>query len=374
MSSDDSEDEDLRATEQQDKSKSKHSKKHSKRSKKHSKHSKKKEHRSSDGAKDGEASKAKKGDKKAKKSKKSKKKHKKKIGGGSGGGSKSSGSSSSGSSSSSDSNSNSNSSDREDPFDTGISKIEKPFDGFYVMCSGQIESAEFYGVDNLYCKYTFYYGQHWTPVAGVETAVSQISRKGRELSTVVTWNFPVEVTFRATNAHGWPRLVLSVYSIDMFGRDVVRGYGSLVIPPFGGRYVRYCRVFKPRSSSAIQSMIAWLTVSCAGTMVARTLWTGVSDMYSCVTGPSALRSVAVQANSPEFFDAKFVAAGEGRKNTQVISTGVVKVALDIATRGMEDVGFSVNAQHSGGLSVDHGESVTSTSQDGTPGAVSKTSV
>ena len=79
------------------------------------------------------------------------------------------------------------------------------------MCSGQIESAEFYGVDNLYCKYTFYYGQHWAPVAGVETAVSQISRKGREQSTVVTWNFPLEVTFRASNAHGWPRIVLSMY-------------------------------------------------------------------------------------------------------------------------------------------------------------------
>ena len=147
------------------------------------------------------------------------------------------------------------------PYDTGIKPIEKPFDGFYVMCSGQIESAEFYGIDNLYCKYTFYYGQHWTPVAGVETAVSQISRKGREQSTVVTWNFPLEVTFRSASAHGWPRLVLSVYSIDIFGRDVVRGYGSLAIPPFPGRYVRYCRVFRPRSSSTLQSVLAWLTVS-----------------------------------------------------------------------------------------------------------------
>ena len=161
----------------------------------------------------------------------------------------------------SSSSSSSDSSDGDgDPLDPGITKIGKPFDGFYVMCSGQIESAEFYGVDNLYCKYTFYYGQHWTPVAGVETAVSQISRKGREQSTVVTWNFPIEVTFRATNAHGWPRLVLSIYSIDMFGRDVVRGYGSIAIPPFAGQYVRYCRVFKPRPASALQSVLAWVTV------------------------------------------------------------------------------------------------------------------
>ena len=50
------------------------------------------------------------------------------------------------------------------------------------------------------------------------------------------------------------------YSIDVFGRDVVRGYGSLAIPPFTGQYVRYCRTFRPRSSSAVQSVIAWLTV------------------------------------------------------------------------------------------------------------------
>jgi B9 domain-containing protein 1 len=203
-----------------------------------------------------------------------------------------------------------------DPYSTGISKMAKPFDGFYVMCSGQVESAEFYGVDNLYCKYTFYYGQHWTPVAGVETAVSQISRKGREQSTVVNWNFPLNITFRASSAHGWPRLVLSVYSIDMFGRDVVRGYGSLVVPPFPGQYVRYCRAFRPRAASAVQSMLAWLT-----------------------------------ANSPEFFDAKFVAGGDGRKNTQVISTGVVKVTLDVSTRGMQDVGFSVLGRHTGGLTA-----------------------
>ena len=284
MSSEDSEDEVRAKAAAAAGTSSKRSKKSSKRSKKSSKHEHHRRHKAdkqdaaheaaSSGSGDSREAEGRSNDKKSKKTttkkkksrKKGDKKHKKSSrrsstggGSGSGSGSGSSNNNSSGSSSNSESG-NDDGAEMEDPFDTGITKINKPFDGFYVMCSGQVESAEFYGVDNLYCKYTFYYGQHWTPVAGVETAVSQISRKGREQSTVVTWNFPLEVTFRASNAHGWPRIVLSVYSIDMFGRDVVRGYGSLPIPPFAGQYVRYCRVFKPRSSSAVQSVLAWLTV------------------------------------------------------------------------------------------------------------------
>ena len=33
--------------------------------------------------------------------------------------------------------------------------------GFSVVCGGQVESVEFGGIDNLYCKYSFLFGPSW---------------------------------------------------------------------------------------------------------------------------------------------------------------------------------------------------------------------
>jgi B9 domain-containing protein 1 len=83
--------------------------------------------------------------------------------------------------------------------------------------------------------------------------------KGSSSDSSVVWNFPLDVTFKATNAHGWPRLVLSVYSQDFLGRYVVRGYGSVLVPTIPGRYVRHIRMFTPQSSTLLQSLLGWLT-------------------------------------------------------------------------------------------------------------------
>ena len=40
---------------------------------------------------------------------------------------------------------------------------------------------------------------------------------------------------RSTNVFGWPQLVLSVYGLTFFGRDVARGYGSIHLPTTPGR-------------------------------------------------------------------------------------------------------------------------------------------
>lgn len=29
----------------------------------------------------------------------------------------------------------------------------------------------------------------------------------------LVWNFPIDVTFKATNAFGWPQIVLSIYEV-----------------------------------------------------------------------------------------------------------------------------------------------------------------
>lgn len=73
------------------------------------------------------------------------------------------------------------------------------------------------------------------------------------------WNLPLDIIYKTTNVFGWPRLVITVASIDMFARDVLVGYGSLMVPTVPGTYVRTVRLFRPVSPTMLQQAFAWLT-------------------------------------------------------------------------------------------------------------------
>ena len=163
------------------------------------------------------------------------------------------------------------------------------------------------------------------PAQGVDTGFSQIAQRGAAGEETLVWNFPLDVSFKATNAFGWPRLVLSSFNVDSLGRDVVCGYGSVHLPTTPGRHVRYVRMFTPLSSSKLQEWVSWAL-----------------------------------GRPPQFFEADFVARDEGREGearrrcrrsprarlahaplpvTRVRSTGVVKLVLNVTTRGMEALGY-----------------------------------
>jgi B9 domain-containing protein 1 len=95
--------------------------------------------------------------------------------------------------------------------------------------------------DNMYAKFNVISGQDWTLVSGSDEGITQQSKKPPIYASNVNhlvnvWNFPLEFAFKSTNAFGWPQLVLSVYGPDLFGRDVVRGYGSVHLPRTPGRF------------------------------------------------------------------------------------------------------------------------------------------
>ncbi|XP_045442435.1 B9 domain-containing protein 1 isoform X3 [Pipistrellus kuhlii] len=123
---------------------------------------------------------------------------------------------------------------------------------FLLMVSGQVESAQFPEYDDLYCKYCFVYGHDWAPTAGLEEGISQITSKSRDVPHALVWNFPIDVTFKSTNPFGWPQIVLSVYGPDVFGNDVVRGYGAVHVPLSPGRHKRTIPMFVPESTSKLQ--------------------------------------------------------------------------------------------------------------------------
>jgi len=179
---------------------------------------------------------------------------------------------------------------------------------FYVQCTGQVESGEYGPLDNLYCRYAFHFGNDWEVNAGVETGLSQIARKApTHYEQGVVWNFPIDVTFKSTNVYGWPRIAISVYGIDYLGRDVVRGYGSALVPLTPGQHVIEVDTYTPVATSTFNQLMSWLL-----------------------------------GNPPEFFDSKFVCQGEGREVTRVQGTGVVRLKINVTSKGMQLVGYTTS--------------------------------
>ena len=162
------------------------------------------------------------------------------------------------------------------------------------------------GCDNAYCKYAIVHGDDWTHLDGPEDGISQITRKtsgGPDQPLV--WNFPIEVTYKSTNAFGRPQLILSVFEIDAMGRDVIRGYGCVHLPISAGSHAKKVPLYKPLSASVAQQLASWFG-----------------------------------GRPAEFSNPKFPASGEGREVTRVQSTGFASVALNVITKDMSTFGYS----------------------------------
>ncbi|KAM4716999.1 B9 domain-containing protein 1 isoform 2-T2 [Anableps anableps] len=149
---------------------------------------------------------------------------------------------------------------------------------FLLTVNGQIEGANFPDYDNLYCKYCYVYGHDWAPTTGLEEGITQITSKSTQSHRLI-WNFPLETTFKSTNPSGWPQLVVSVYGPDVFGNDVVRGYGATHIPFTPGQHTRTIPMFVPEPTWRLQKFTGWLL-----------------------------------GRRPEYTDPKVVAQGEGRED------------------------------------------------------------
>jgi B9 domain-containing protein 1 len=51
---------------------------------------------------------------------------------------------------------------------------------------------------------------------------------------------------------------MQVYGTDFLGRDVVRGYGSALVPLAPGQHVFNVPVYVPLASSILTSWLSWL--------------------------------------------------------------------------------------------------------------------
>lgn len=199
--------------------------------------------------------------------------------------------------------------------------VSSPTSSFFLMITGHIESAQTTSStslnDHLYCRYSFSYGPDWEVVHGVSMGLSQIGRQGVFVENngqggneAIVWNFPIEISFQSTNPHGWPRLAISIYGFDFMGRDVVRGYASLLLPLTPGRHVRYVKTYRPVSGSRCQQFVNWL-----------------------------------MGTNPEYYDSKMVTRGDGRSVTRVVSDDgmIVKVALVATRKDFSTFGYTTSS-------------------------------
>ncbi|KAK1740917.1 B9 domain-containing protein [Skeletonema marinoi] len=129
------------------------------------------------------------------------------------------------------------------------------------MITGQIECAQTSSSSltntQLYCRYTFSCGSDWIVSHGSRRALKGNDEEGK--GSIIVWNFPIEISFQSTNTYGWPRICLSVYGIDFLGRDVLRGYASMLLPINPGRHTKFVKTYRPISGNALQQFISWLT-------------------------------------------------------------------------------------------------------------------
>lgn len=166
----------------------------------------------------------------------------------------------------------------------------------------------------LFLKYEYVYGGDWEVVRSsgervvLEEGISQATVCSGGPDPAFVFNFPLEVTFRSTNPHGWPQLVVSVFELDRLGRDRIRGYGRIHIPVAAGHYSLHVPLFHPVNSSPLQAIVSFLT-----------------------------------RRSPEFVDAKFISRSDGREVTRVASQGSVRLKCHVITRHMDYFGYTQDA-------------------------------
>ncbi|CAD5235751.1 unnamed protein product [Bursaphelenchus xylophilus] len=177
---------------------------------------------------------------------------------------------------------------------------------FIVLVTGEIEKAVFPEVNSIYCKYNYVYGPDWKFISGVEEGLSPSCERGHQSSHIAI-NTPIDATFSSTNPFRWPQLIISCYGHDMFGNDVIRGYGATFIPTAPGRSQRTVAMFVPQASTATQRILSFFT-----------------------------------GRRAEFVDSRIVSMSQGREITRVSSQGLITVTFNVVLKDIKKYGYDVS--------------------------------
>ncbi|KAJ9450583.1 hypothetical protein DIPPA_09359 [Diplonema papillatum] len=185
---------------------------------------------------------------------------------------------------------------------------------FYVIANGIVESCVYPGAGNLYCRFKVEAGPDWEVLQlsnaspNVDEGVTQVSERLPGPNPLFAWNLPFSVVFASTNPWGWPKLSVSVYSVEesgVFGSSGgPMGYGWCHVPTKAGTHSCEIPLFAPIASTPM----SWL------------------------------RGL-LQGHKYEFCGTSF-SKEDNREVTRVRATGgTVHVTFNLLTKGMATMGY-----------------------------------
>ena len=179
-------------------------------------------------------------------------------------------------------------------------------EGFILNVQGMIELGEFFEGDVINCKYDIEFGQDWELLSDSQSNQSQTACRTQGQENYFVWNMPFEVCLRSTNPSGWPQLVVSCYSPDFFGRELLKAYGVCYFPTTKGSHERTLHMFSVKSSSGLIEAIGIF----------------LGQKAEIINAPNVLST------------------GEGREVIRAQSEGTVKTKFNVNITNMEYFGYN----------------------------------
>ena len=139
-----------------------------------------------------------------------------------------------------------------------VSPTSEKSDEFQLVVSGEVESGLFSEVLNsatISFDIVSQADAGWISCSG-ETC--GLSLKCTSPSTEFIWNLPIFCAFSTPTPIGWPRMVLSIFTTDWRGRDILYGYGLVLVPSQPGRHTRRVQLYAPESTSWWGELSGWV--------------------------------------------------------------------------------------------------------------------
>lgn len=85
---------------------------------------------------------------------------------------------------------------------------------FFISTVGQLESVHFpvgTGSRSVHCRYEIVAGPDWELVAGHRSGITQCASVGNANFQTITFNMPLEFTFRSTNPFGCKSAIIGSF-------------------------------------------------------------------------------------------------------------------------------------------------------------------
>uniref|UniRef100_A0AC35UI04 Aminotran_1_2 domain-containing protein n=1 Tax=Rhabditophanes sp. KR3021 TaxID=114890 RepID=A0AC35UI04_9BILA len=158
---------------------------------------------------------------------------------------------------------------------------------------------------NVYIKYSYVYGPDWKFISGLEEGISCSGHCSSKNNEIVI-NTLLQATFSSTNPFKWPQIVISCYGSDLFGHDIIYGYGCVHLPTVSGTSKLTIPLFVPQSSS------------------------GINRIMGVLTGRRA-----------EFIDPRVITSFEGREITRVTTQGICKLSFNVILNNTKKFGYDM---------------------------------